>query len=161
MWNPDSDFDGMQSKYRSFEKSAIKVLHKAWFPDLPWSRVERRHPEAVTWKEYCQYVAFPCEPPFLTFFPENKSWSLNFHKLIHEPVEKLPFYQAWEEQPSDGLVFPLVGLYTIIHKVEIPPAHDCLLRHTRKGELVCVETLQQYALPFGEMEGFYELREGL
>lgn len=154
VWTPEADGDFLQSTERSFERSVIRALHKQWFPNLKISLVEARCGKMDSWSDYVQYLSFlDREPPNLTFLRESDSWSLNLHSLLYKPVEKLPFYVNWMDQPSDGFVFPLIGKFGIVHFVEVCPERDCLLRSTRKGKLVCVELLESYAQSLN-VEGF-------
>lgn len=154
VWTPEEDGEFLQTQERSFERSCVKALHKIWFPLFPYRSIEKEYGKIDLWSDYSQYISVLDQPtPELTFLREDQSWSLNLHTLLYKPLERLPFYCFWEEQPSDGFVFPLIGKFGIAHYVPAPPDRDCLLRHTRKGKLVCIELLESYAQTLN-VEGF-------
>lgn len=157
VWTPDENFFGPQTPQSSFETSAIRKLHKAWFPSLPFAKVEKECAGPVRWDWYKEHLSFPDqEVPELTFIRDDRLWSLNLHDLLHRKLEKLPFLKLWEEQPSDGLIFPLIGIPGIVRRVEIPPSHECFLKEDKDGRLVCIEKLSTYAESM-HVEGFYDL----
>lgn len=104
--------DDNYSPEAAFQSSAVGMMHRLWFED-PWTTVKRQYRlsnenDLVSWEWYREnYVPEIQITP--TFSKDTTAWNLNLKTILFTPVKKLKLYQEYEEQPSDALIFPIVG----------------------------------------------------
>lgn len=143
----------LHSRNESFERTALRTLVKAWFPYVSFAALEksflREFPDDVinyTWLSERMSLQ-NASPPDLSFVKDNTPWQLNLHELLVKPIVKYEIYRKWEEQPSDGLVFPIIGKQAILYEADTPPLCSCVVQ-LHKGGLLIIAELGNYASLF-------------
>lgn len=143
----------------TFERSCIRTLNRIWIPNLPFSRLERTFQDSdcgdvLSYAWYKDRISFSnLSAPDLTFAKVKTAWKLNLHDLLTKSIRKTVIYKSWEEQPSEGFVFPLVGSQAIIFDAVSPPEFNCVITK-QKDKFLVVSLLKDYATLFKEGE-FY------
>lgn len=133
--------------HQAFEQSAVGIMHRIWFPDVSYNKVKALQ-KPVSWDWYKSNVTFDFEAPDLTFAKTEFAWRINLHSLLVKPIESTVIMDLWKAQPSDGLVFPVVGSFGIIHAVSTPPLNECVVKFLKNGQMVVLESLKTYAERF-------------
>ena len=142
VWTPQTS---MKSKQKQFELAVVKHLHKLWFPHIGFRAVEKELENDVSWDTYSNLLNIQEGVPDWSFIRDDKLWNLNIHTLLKTQTEKLPLLKHWEEQPSDGLIFPLVATYGLIQEVEQSPDYSHVLKFTKDKRKLCLSTLTDFA----------------
>lgn len=143
------------SKEENFERTCIRVLHRVWFPHSSFAQLERlfymdNPTEVINYEWYSKRVSFMnARCPELTFKKLNTPWALNLHEILMKDIRKQDVYKSWEEQPSDGFAFPLIGTQGILFETCVPPEFDCVLKRIDSGYTV-IALLKDYATMFKE-----------
>lgn len=143
------------NKEETFERTCIRTLNKLWLPNLSFNKLEsiflEEQPDNVlNYDWYSSKLFFSNAPaPELTFFKLKKAWSLDLHTLLKSDIRKQELYKRWEEQPSDGFVFPLIGSQAIIYESCYPPDFNCVIQK-RKDNFLIISLLKDYATLFKE-----------
>lgn len=143
VWKPVENYD--RTAEVSFETSAIRKLHRIWFPWIPVKRLESICGSPLVWENYSQYLEWPETPVDLTFARDNNAWKTTFHDLLHKPVEQLSFMKVWQAEPSDALVFPVIGIQAVVYRMGPVPEADHIVKRTKDGEILIITDLRNFA----------------
>lgn len=155
---PKYDYEAHHPE-ETFERSCIRTLNKFWIPNLPFARLERIFlaedcGTALNYAWYRDKISFSNLPaPDLTFSKVKTAWQLNLHDLLAKDIRKTVIYKSWEEQPSEGFVFPLIGSQAIIFDAVAPPDFNCVITK-RNDKFIVVSLLKDYCSLYKEGE-FY------
>lgn len=134
----------------NFERTCIRTLNKVWIPSLSFSQLEKifseNDPEGIiNYSWYSSRVYFSnLSVPDLTFAKLKTAWSINLHDLLKKEIRKTELYKKWEEQPSNGFVFPIVGSQAILYESFSPPEFNSVIQKFKDKYLV-ISLLQDYA----------------
>lgn len=142
VWTPAASG---HSKQKQFEISVVRQLHRTWFPSTPFKVVEQELEGDISWDNYSNLIQIESGNPDWTFIRDDKLWELNLHTLLKASMEKLPLLKHWEEQPSDGLIFPLVGSYGLLRESKESPNYSHVVKFTKDGTRLVLEHLSDYA----------------
>lgn len=154
--SPQYDYNAHNPE-ETFERTCIRTLNKVWFPSLPFSTLEKKfldeHPgEVLNYYWYRWNFQLPAATmPDLSFCKLKTAWSLDLYTLLKQDIKKLDVYKRWEEQPSDGFVFPLVGSQVVLYENWCAPDINCVCQAQKDGEqFLVISLLKDYATLFIE-----------
>lgn len=140
--------DDNYSPEAAFQSSAVGMMHRLWFKD-PWTTVKKLYRlsnenDLVSWEWYRDnYVPEIQINP--TFSKDTTAWNLNLKTILFTPVKKLKLYQEYEEQPSDALIFPIVGKAGVFHKGCMYDNYPGIWFVDKDGTQFVIESLDQWA----------------
>lgn len=152
--SPQYDYSSHNPE-ETFERTCIRTLNKVWLPSLPFSTLEKKflaeQPDNVlNYYWYSNHIDFiNASPPDLSFCRLKTAWALDLHTLLKQDIKKQDLYKRWEEQPSDGFVFPIVGSQAILYESWCPPDFNCVCQKNKDKFLVII-LLKDYATIFKE-----------
>lgn len=103
-----------------FERNSVKILAKCWFSDIPFSNIEKAYAREmgkgtlITYDWFSSHIGGEVVPN-ITFGKIDAAWKVTIHDLFTKRNNALvDIFTAWQEQPSDCFVFPVVGKKGIV-----------------------------------------------
>ena len=132
----------------SFQSSAVGMLHRLWF-HTSWTTIKKLYGkendnEMVSWEWYNTNIV-PDICMNLTFARDTTAWNINLKMLLQTPVYKMKLYQEFMEQPSDALIFPIVGKAGVFHKGCMYDNYPGIWFVDKDGTQFVIESLDQWA----------------
>lgn len=114
----------------AFQSAAIGVIHRTLFKKISWPKVKEMYfrdtgeSHAVSWDWYSRYISWQRD---FSFVCDRELWSMTLKDILRTPLHDSKLFKHWREQPSEGLIFPLVGKCAIMHLEYEPPRYSCVL----------------------------------
>lgn len=145
----------------AFQSAAIGVIHRTLFKKISWPKVKEMYfketgeNHAVSWDWYSKYISWQRD---FSFVCDRELWSMTLKDILRTPFKKSKLFKHWTEQPSSGLIFPLVGKCAIMHLEDEPPGCSCVLFELDDRYFV-VELLDAYVKrekEYSEITPFFE-----